>query len=38
MNANNKEFLKLKEKSRKLQELANAIENFGKCDYSEWNY
>ncbi len=38
MTANCDEFRKLKKKTRKLQELAKAIEEFGKCDYSEWNY
>lgn len=32
------EFHKLKEATRKLRELAKTIEDFGKCDYSEWNY
>lgn len=38
MTANCYEFFKMKEKARKLQELAKAIESFGKCDYSVWDY
>lgn len=38
MTANCYEFYRLKKASRKLRELAKAIEDFGKCDYSEWNY
>jgi hypothetical protein len=38
MTANCYEFIEMKKKAREMRELAKTIENFGKCDYSVWDY
>ena len=38
MTANCYEFIKMKKKAIEIQELAKTIEDFGKCNYSVWDY